>query len=373
LIYEVPENTPAFEYNPDGSYKGILVEPSATNLILQSEDFSDTWSTQGAAVATNTTLAPDGETTADTLTGNGTNTNVHVQQAITFPSAGTYTFSFFAKAGTHDIIRVNIANYDFSTSNITGYELTNNGTTTIPSNPITAVGNGWYRIQFSFEVVSGDLSGQIRIFVPPSAGTTSWSNAADNNGKSVILWGAQLEKSPIATSYIPTEGNQVIRVADDISLTGASSLIGQKNTGGTLFVDVDWRLTTGTTQRLLSASDGTNNNRIQIFNDGGSVELRMLAQANGGSIEMNQGVLSSGFSGIQKFAFAYADADFELYRNGSSISTYTIGSLASLATLTDVNFGANFDGGDQANMWIRAVALYDRRLTNTELAKLTSL
>ena len=97
----------------------------------------------------------------------------------------------------------------------------------------------------------------------------------------------------------------------------------------------------------------------------------MLAVSDG-SLLTNQGESSTGYSGIQKIAFAYKTDDFKLYRNGSSISTDTDGSLAALATLTNVDLGQRENQGFQANMWIRAVALYKTRLTNDQLADLTS-
>ena len=108
-----------------------------------------------------------------------------------------------------------------------------------------------------------------------------------------------------------------------------------------------------------------------IFNS--SSTLYMYAQADGGSAELFDGVSSSGFSGIQKIAFAYKTNDFELYRNGSSIKSSTSGSLAALATLTDIDLGQAFDALNQANMWIRAVALFTRRLSDTEAQALTTL
>jgi len=192
----------------------------------------------------------------------------------------------------------------------------------------------------------------------------------DRDGtSSIFVWGAQVEASPIATSYIPTTTASVTRPKDDITLGSASSLIGQ--TEGTLYVEVDWRLATGTNQLLLIASDGTSDNRVHIYNTTGG---NLLMQLNANSISQTvQGVSSSGFSGIQKIAFAYKTDDFELYRNGSSISSDTSGSLAALATLTDIDLGQFFDATLQANMWIRAVALYPTRLSDAEAQALTTL
>ena len=168
---------------------------------------------------------------------------------------------------------------------------------------------------------------------------------------------------------MPTTTGSVTRVKDDINLTSASSLIGQ--TEGTLYVEVDWRLATGTEPSLLSASDGTTNNRVVIYKNN-TDELRMFAQANA-DIKTNQGASSTGFSGIQKIAFAYKTNDFELYRNGSSVSSDTVGSLAALATLTDIDLGQSYNASNQANMWIRSVALFTRRLSDAECQALTTL
>ena len=109
-----------------------------------------------------------------------------------------------------------------------------------------------------------------------------------------------------------------------------------------------------------------------IYNLSVPSELRMLAVSNGVIVTI-QGESSTAYTGIQKIAFAYKTDDFELYRNGSSVSTDTSGSLASLATLTNVDFGQNWNSGGQANMWIRAVALFTTRLSDAECEALTTL
>jgi hypothetical protein len=206
------------------------------------------------------------------------------------------------------------------------------------------------------------------ISIVPSASAT-WQAAvsAGSSSEGIFIWGAQVETGPIATSYIPTTTTALTRNKDDINLTSASSLIGQ--TEGTLYVEVDWRLATGTGQWLLSANDNTGDNRVIIYKTSGN-ELRMFARANGADVT-NQGESSTAYSGIQKIAFAYKTDDFELYRNGSSVSSDTSGSLAALATLTDIDLGQANDATIQANMWIRAVALFKRRLSDVELQALT--
>jgi hypothetical protein len=377
----------AIEFNADGSYKGVLVEPAGTNEALQSEDLDNAsyWAVLRTTIATDTETDPKGGTNSFLLSET-TDNNSHnfLTAGGARPSVGsgeTWTGSIFVKKGdganAPDIIQLGLgsttafggndyANFDISVGGGTS------GTVTASSGGTAGIryyGNGWYRISWTATSTSADNGALTLIFTNNNPTATRAPSYAGQTDANVFIWGAQLEESPIATSYIPTTTIPVTRVKDDIYITGASSLIGQ--TEGTMFVEVDWQLTGGTDQQLLSLSDGTANNRI-IIHKNVSDELRMFARANSSTVT-NQGESSTAYSGIQKIAFAYKTNDFELYRNGSSISTDTSGSLASLATLTDVDFGQRFDAVLQANMWIRAVALFTTRLSDAECEELTTI
>ena len=371
-IVPVATDEPAIEFNADGSYKGLLVEPAAINICKQSEDITTTWAASGdTTVVANDTTAPDGNTTADKLgddgaTGTGT---VFVTQTITVSENTKYTASVFAKANGSEFVSVRALNKGGAIPNGTQYfELSGDGSlgtaSGLDDSSITKYPDGWYRCSITFTTGAGITSFQFVFYV---ADSISASVVNLDGTSSIFVWGAQIETGPIATSYIPTASAAVTRVKDDITQTGAQSLIGQ--TEGTLYVEVDWRLATGTFQFLLSANDGTSKNRITIRKTTGDA-LNMNAKAGDNSV-INQGVDSSGFSGIQKIALAYKTNDFELYRNGSSISTDTVGSLAALATLTEIDLGQNQGASNQVNMHIRSIALYPKRLGTEELINLT--
>ena len=374
-IISYATDEPAFEFNTDGSYKGLLVEPAATNICLQSEDINTTWSSDNATPTQSTEETPDGDTSSkyiklvdDGSTGTG---SVRISQSISVSGGTKYTASVFLKKDGLNWAQMQATDTGgVDDDPLQYFDLDNGalgtGTAGIQDATIEEYPNGWYRCSITWTQGAGDTGFYYNIYVADADGDTT----VDLDGtSSIFVWGAQVETGPIATSYIPTTTASVTRATDDIILTSASSLIGQ--TEGTIYVEVDWRVASATNQILLMISDGTNNNRISIFNSSVS-ELSMAVNANGISIS-NQGQSSTAYSGIQKIAFAYNTDDFELYRNGSSISSDTSGSLASLATLTDVDLGQTFGGALQANMWIRAVALFDTRLSNAECQSLTTL
>jgi hypothetical protein len=365
-IISYATDEPAFEFNTDGSYKGLLVEPAATNLCLRSENITTTWVPINATRTANATTALDGNTTADKLGDNGaTGTgNVTVFQTITVSSSTKYTASVFLKADQLAFARLEAYQYDGANTGEQYFGLSGDGSLGTASNlddsTITKYPDGWYRCSITF-TTGANTTFPFAIYLANSISST----IVDLDGtSSIFVWGAQVETGPIATSYIPTTTASVTRVKDDITLGSASSLIGQ--TEGTLYVEVDWRA--GQIQYLLDINDN-NLNRVIIFVSG---NLTMFLRVDGADI-VNQGVSASGFSGIQKIAFAYKTDSFELYRNGSSISSSTSGSLAALGTLTDIDLGQGLGAAYQANMHIRAVALYPTRLSDAEAQALTTL
>ena len=376
-LKEYANDEPAIEFNADGSYKGVLVEPQSVNLCKQSEDINTTWGPLNATPTAVTDETPDGDTSSkfiklvDDNTGGGATGAVRINQNITVSGGTKYTASVFLKkdglnwavieaSGSGGTPNSPYQYFDLDTG------VLGTGTAGIENPTIEEYPNDWYRCSVTWTQGAGDTDFNFRIYVAEVDDSTT----VDLDGtSSIFVWGAQVEASPIATSYIPTTTGAVTRVKDDINLTSASSLIGQ--TEGTLYVEVDWRLATGTNQYLLSANDGSSSNRILIRKTT-SDSLNMLLLSNG-SVLTDQGESSTGYSGIQKFAFAYKTDDFELYRNGSSISSDTSGSLSSLGTLTDVDFGQSNAASLQANMWIRAVALFTTRLSDAECEALTTL
>ena len=372
-IASVAIDTPAIEYNTDGTYKGLLVEPASTNLCKQSEDINTTWNTlDNGAVATDATETPDGDTSSkyiklvdDGSTGTGI---VRIFQSITVVANTKYTASVFLKKSGLNWARLQAASTGGSPdSNPNQYfDLDNGvlgtGSAGIQDATIEAYPNDWYRCSMTWTQGVGDTAFNFLIYVAEADNDA----IVDLDGtSSIFVWGAQVEGGPIATSYIPTTTASVTRNKDDISLTGASNLIGQSE--GTLYVEVDWRMIDG---QLLSVGSA-GNNQIQLYKRADIYFAASIATASDGLVFFQQQD-ASGYTGVQKIAFAYIQDNCKVYLNGSEIFSNTTVDLTGFNPIDKIYLGQSITLSGQANMWIRAVALYKTRLTNDQLADLTS-
>jgi hypothetical protein len=328
-------NIPRLDYS-NGTCPSLLVEPQRTNLLWYSEqlDNSGYWSTYNSTISANSTTAPSGVSNADTLTSNAS-TGGDVYRLITLN--GTYTLSIYLKSGNVSTARIGYSNGDTANFNLA------NGTYTITggtSASIEDAGNGWWRCTFTTTISSGS-------FVAYGVDGVS--------SKFIYIWGAQLELGSYATSYIPTTSASVTRNADVISKTGISSLIGQ--TEGTLFLDFYYD---GTTNNHMIINDPSFNSYI-YFNSQNANQL--WAQIQNINIQFS----ASASAGRHKLALAYKSGSSAFYLDGvqvgTSATTFTLsGSMSILDfTLTTPNNAIN------------AAALWKTRLTNTQLAQLTTI
>jgi hypothetical protein len=334
----------------------LLLEPQRTNVALQSQDFTTTWTTYTSSVSSNTAVAPDGTTTADSLIDN-TSDDQHLVQQLVTTSAGTYTISVFAKANT--LSHAWIKYFNGTSAQESGIYNLANGTVS-GAGLITSYGNGWYRLTLQVTAITGNGY----VYLITSNGTSKFYAGT---GKSIFVWGYQLEAGAYATSYIPTLGTSVTRVADACYKTGISSLIGQ--TEGTMFIDADYIVSDGSnfnTLMILTPSAGVgagyvvidrypNNTVVCEYNQGGS-QAKITSVATYGSQRL-------------KIAFAYKANDFVAYVNGVQIGTDNSGTTG--LTLTDLSMP--YTPNDPFGGRISQALLFKTRLTNAQLAELTTL
>jgi len=393
LIESVASGVPRLDYFTSGGTAGcpaLLVEPSAQNVIVQSQNWlasgwrSDATSNVTTVSSTTGTIDPLGTNTANAISptsGNTSHLKVGSDGSISFTSGTIYTASAFFKQGTGDAGRyVQIsqpigtftqgfyANFDLQLGTIAA-----TGSVSADSNRAASIenyGNGWYRCRLTATCNAGGSAGSAFALIS-SSGSTRTPSFAGTTTDILYGWGAQLETGSVATSYIPTTATAVTRNADVINLSGAvSGCIGQ--TEGTIYAEVDLKASASSSARRIvnMRVDGSNLLSLEIPTAGTSIEF--VALSGGSSV----GATASGITtGIYKIAVGYnsAASGTVLYVNGTLRDTKTI----AIPNLSAAVFGLGVRGdgsaGTQFNDRIRAAALYTTRLTDAELAALTTL
>ena len=374
FIEVVASGIPRLDYPLGGGCPALLVEPSGSNLCLQSENFTTTWGqtniniTSGFTSPTNSNLGALIEATANTG-------RLRQTFAAGLTSGVTSTFSLFAKLGTQSSGVTLVYQEGTGTNYVSGAcqsfrldtgAVGTSGTLgagfTIIGSGIENYGNGWYRCSFTVRLSYTPSSANLTIR-PTSVVTANLPVTA--SGDSCYIFGAQLETGSVATSYIPTTTAPVTRNADVISLSGAvSGCIGQ--TEGTIYAEFEYRTDTST-RRILAISDGNQTNRIMLIFAAGFVFAQISAQ----SINIGTPVV-----GYNKAAFGYiqngVSGTLTASLNGGAVVSGT--SVAYPTALNTINIGKIEDANttSQINSRIRAAALYTTRLTNAQLQALTT-
>ena len=346
LIESVASGVPRIDFldNADGH---LLLEPSRTNIVPYSEAFDNAaWSKSALGIGStpvvtaNQGLSPDGTMTADRIVldlngGVSSDDSSFLSEVVTVSSGATVSLTIYLKSNTG--LTQNLIMWEAFTGEAISCVVTNE----------------WQR--FNVIATAPSTSSGFRFGLRNAFGVTV-DDTAD-----ILAWGAQAEEGSYATSYIPTSGSSVTRAADAASQTPPSGVIGQ--TEGTLFVEVNYSNLSGTGMFLSIRPDSSN--KVEVYRDGAAV-YGEIASTSTFSFFASKAV------GTHKIAFAYKSGSSALYIDGSLVGQNTTSfSFTSSLALIAINARVNGTLNESANY--KQVLLYNTRLSNSELAALTSL
>ena len=364
LIETVGVDEPRIDFlnNTNGH---LLLEPSRTNLLTYSEDFSSGWVLDDATIISNNAISPDGALNATLLKGN-TNSSRH-SLVISGQASSTGSFSIFVKAKELKYLQISSAN---TTQQYVNFDLSNGIIGTVGSSfsnaKIEATGSdGWYRCSvvsnnqyngFYINLVSGLNAGWIE----------SWTMPNSTDG--LYIYGAQLEAGSYATSYIPTSGQSggVTRSADYTKIVNSPIL--QATNQFTLFFDAKDFVNYGATFANIMITLGAAESPYDV-GTGIHIYNKIWYYFNGSSAV----TLGNCYNAItdSKFAISYDGTKFTRYSNGVKLGTNTTSaSMSNWDTIT--NGSLSYSGVDRV-FDIADLKLYDTALSDNELAALTQV
>jgi len=391
LIEVVASGIPRLDYPIGGGCPALLVEPAATNLIVQSQNWlasgwrSDATANVTTVSATTGTLDPLGTNTANAISptsGSAIHLKVGNDNSLIFTSGTVYTSSAFFKQGTGNAGRYVQLTYSatrFTQEGYANFDL-QLGTVAVVSGDVAAdtnraasienYGNGWYRCRLTATCNNAGTGNGFSAVLITASGYTRAQPFAGTITDILYGWGAQTETGSIATSYIPTTTAAATRNAEVISVSGAvSGCIGQ--TEGTIYAEVDLR-NTSSGKRLFLLSDGTSQNEIRVTSSATNAGDLQFAVRLAGTLIVNSFSPTNVYSnGIFKIAVVYKSTDYALYVNG--LQVLTSNAAGNIPACNRVDIGSQLGTSNFFNDRIRSLALYTTRLTNAQLAALTTL
>jgi len=358
------DNVARFDHNPTtGESLGLLIEELRTNLVTYSEEFDNaSWGKTRSSVVANTIVAPDGTLTGDKIFSTAEFGAHSVNKTITL-SAGSYSYSFYAKAGEYSSVASTLFNSTDGHISLGTISLITGAVSGVTGNSpvVQNVGNGWWRISGSG--TSAAIS--TTFFIYPNTN----SQYTGDGYSGIYIWGAQLEAGAFPTSYVATSASQVTRSADSASMTGANFSSWYRADEGTLYAEANRFSNAATFPAVFQIDDGTDNNRlnVEIRNTTGTV---FGSAVTNGSTVAGLGSAAVG-NNYTKLSFTFKVDDFAFSHNGTAALTDTSGGVP---VVNSALLGARRSVGVSQflNGYIRKLAYYPVKLSSANLQALTS-
>jgi len=351
LIETVGSGEPRIDYK-DNSKGAMLLEPSRSNLIAYSNKFDTYWSLLGLGtgsiptIINNSIISPDGNQNATEVilnVGNGTTTSDRssIEVPITVTQGSEYSISFYIK-GKNDGDELMIGAING------GYEL------------ITLT-TEWKRYTITQTAASSPRS----VFIGIRQGVFGTLNS----NVEFYLYGTQLEAGSYATSYIPTQGGVVTRLADECEQTPPSGVVGQ--TELTIFYQgIVERLggNDGHAITLSQSADGAGSSRVLLYRNSSNGNMYVYVQDT--TTQFSTPLLANSNPQINdKYAIAIKDNDLVVYCNGVKVSENNSGTIPATQYLILNKWNNQINQQNKT----KEVKLYNTRLSNSELQALTTI
>ena len=218
--------------------------------------------------------------------------------------------------------------------------------------------NGYDRFEAVLNITDGSATTTVRMYFGDVIGV-------DNS--SIAYWGHQLEQGSYATSYIPTQGGAVTRVADVCNNGGNEQVFNDSE--GVLYAEISALASVDTNRRRFSISNGGNTERLLLSYSSTTNSIQAFLITNS-AVQFDFNYTLSNSTELNKIALKYKANDFALWVNGIEVLTDTNGIVASGLSTLNFNEGG---GGEPFYGNIKQIQYFDSALTDAELQALTTI
>ena len=326
LIEEVGSGQPRIDYKDD-SKGALLLEPSRSNLVSYSEDFSNSyWNTNSnTSRSLSSNLSPEGTA------------NAYRVEAVSGTQVGYVGVTTIGTTITHSV-------YVRRVSGSTTFNMVdvNNSATQVD------ITNEWKRFSVTAVATSTNLRSYLRL---------------NQVGDVVEIFGFQAEQGSYPTSYIPTQGSAVTRLSE-LSPFERTDLVSKNLVGST---EMTWFLdsylfnrdATSVSPKISNVSNGNIFIGLNVTNDT-SLNIRHkdgTSASNTSSVSFTNGQRV-------KVAIKIIGTSATAFINGVDVGDFTTASITSFDKFASAN-------GNPYN--INDLRFYNTALTDAELIALTQV
>jgi len=376
-----------FDYDPVSlTQRGLLVENSVTNFVVQSQSFS-TYAAYGmmAVSVDGTVTDPMGGTDAKVIAASSGGTFHGLVRYTVAGSETTVTVSIFAKKRNYkylymtDVITNVIAVRFNLETGVVDLPVASGGAGYV-SSKMTPHVNGWYRCQMTANITAGQNRGWGFVGTPDASVTYAITGATytgqGNASDGIYAIGLQVEKGTTASSYIPTTTAALTRLADD-AVIRSTAWTGLYSKPGTIVVEY-YRGEYGAGDRSVLAIDTAATKHMHLKHANASAASGIYDSAGLGVANK----LAGNAAGLNKAAFNWSSANPSTIKyalNGNAVVVSGTGDIgATLGTWMTIG-SASTTGVSGSGTWegylnnsIKSVKYYSELLSDAEMIAKTT-
>jgi len=331
----------------DDSKGALLLEPSRSNLFLNSEPTSNEGASGGITYESfNWFLG------FSNCIKFGDDSSLRFRYGATVSATTQYTISAF-------VIMDDLSEPLVGVSSVTGdFAFVCGGITGGVANENIYYGNNIYRV--STTLTSGT-----------NANNSGIIKYTSQSSKGFRVVGLQIEQGSYATSYIPTQGSAVTRLADTCDNGANEQVI--NSTEGVLYFEGSEIANDGTFKRIsVGTSDNLFANSIQLRYN--TADNSITYQFRVGNVYQADITTTINSTNINKIACVWKTNRFEIWINGIKKAEDTSGSVPPSNTFNSLFFGKTSIGLAEAFKGnTKDLRVYNTALTDAQLTALTTI